>query len=520
MTRPRFSRVGRATLILLVFFAVDKVLAFVRQVLIARTFGLSPELDAFNAANNLPDLLYAFISGGALAMAFIPVLSEVLTQEGRSAMWRLFSQVANLAFAVTAGLALVIALFAEEVVRWRFGIAPGFAPEWQDLTVRLLRLDLLGTLIFSLSGMVSAGLYAQQHFWLPALAPVMYNLGQIFGIAVLAPENGLRLGPLTLPGLGLGIYGLVYGVLMGALLHLGVQIPGLWRFGFRWWPELTLRAPRVIQVLRLMGPRILTIFFVHLIFLARDNLASHLGVGAVTALAYGWFIMQVPETLLGTTLGLALLPTLSEYSARADWAGYTRTLNQGVRAIIALTVPVAGVLAVALPALLGVLGLQFQDTQLVVATTRAYLLGMTGHALLELAARGFYARQKALPPLAASLLNTTVYVLLALLFGSRLGAVGIALSNALAFTGEALLLLGLTARSHPRVLRLNGTWWRTLAALALGAGGAAVLLRVLGNGLLAGLVATLVGGGLALPWMLYEIYPLFAPRLGLRKARA
>ncbi len=512
MSRRRASRlstVGKATVILAVFFAVDKVLAFVRQVLIARTFGLSPELDAFNAANNLPDLLYALISGGALAMAFIPVLSEVLTQEGRPAMWRLFSQVANLAFAVTAGLSVLIALFAAPLVRWELGIAPGFDPAGQALTIRLLRLNLIGTLIFSLSGLVSAGLYANQHFWLPALAPVMYNLGQIFGVAVLAPTEGLRLGPVALPGLGLGIYGLLYGVIVGALLHLGVQVPGLVRHGFRWWPELTWRAPRVGQVLRLMGPRVLTMLFIQLIFLARDNLASRLGVGAVTALAYGWFIMQVPETLLGTTLGLALLPTLSEYSARRDWSGYTGALNRGVRAVVAMTVPVAVVLGVVLPHLLGVLGLNFQDTQLVVATTRAYLAGMTGHALLELAARGFYARQDARTPLLASAWNTAAYLALAILFGRSLGAAGIALANALAFTSEAALLLYLTARRYPRVVRLDGTWWRTALSALGGGGGAWLVLYGLGGGLVAGVLATAVGGLLALPWLVPEIRGLF-----------
>ncbi len=508
MTRG-FSRVGRATLILALFFTIDKALAFVRQVLIAREFGLSADIDAFNAANNLPDLLFALISGGALAMAFIPVLSEVLTREDRAAMWRLFSRVANLTFTVTAALAVLIALFAGPLVRWELGIAPGFSPEMQALTVRLLRLNLIGTLIFSLSGLVSAGLYANQHFWLPALAPVMYNLGQIFGIAVLAPGEGLRLGPVALPGLGLGVYGLLYGVILGALLHLGVQVPGLLRYGFRWWPELTWRAPRVRQVLRLMGPRVATMFFIQLVFLARDNLASRLGTGAVTALAYGWFIMQVPETLLGTTMGLALLPTLSELSARQDWTGYASTLNRGLRAVIALTVPAAVVLGVSLPGLLGVLGLNFADTRLVVATTRAYLAGMTGHALLELAARGFYARQDARTPLLAAGLNTAAYLTLAVLFGRSLGAVGIGLANALAFTSEAALLLGLTARRDPRVLHLGGTWWRTLLAAGLGGGAAWAVLRLEGTGLLAGLLAAALGGLLALPWMWPDLRSLF-----------
>jgi putative peptidoglycan lipid II flippase len=121
-------------------------------VIIARQFGLSAELDSFNVANNLPDMLFALISGGALAMAFIPVLSEVLTQDGRKQAWDLFSRIANLAFIVTAGFCSVIALLASPIVRWELGIAPGFERSQQELVVSLMRLNLIATLIFSISG--------------------------------------------------------------------------------------------------------------------------------------------------------------------------------------------------------------------------------------------------------------------------------------------------------------------------------------------------------------------------------
>ncbi len=447
-------------------------------------------MDAFNAANNVPDMLFALISGGALAMAFIPVLSEVLTVEGRPAMWGLFSRIANLAFLVTGSLALLVALLARPLVA--LVIAPGFSPELQVLTVNLMRLDLLALLIFSLSGLVAASLYANQHFLLPAMAPVLYNLGQIVGILFFVPRWG--------------IYGLVYGVILGALMHLGIQVPGLLRFGFQWLPRLEIRHPRVLQVLRLMGPRVATMFFIQLIFIARDHLASFLGSGAVTALAYGWFIMQVPETLLGTAAGLVLLPTFSELWARRDVVGFRRTVNLGIRTVLALNLSAAAVLAAALPTLLPILGLNFQDTQLVVWTARAYLAGMAGHALLELVARSFYAQQDAVTPLAASAFNTFLYLTLALLFGRRLGAVGIGLANSLAFTTEAVLLLFLLARRHPGIGHLEGTAWRTLAAVVLGGGVVFLLARGFPEaGILEGLLFTMIGTGIALIWIWPEV---------------
>ena len=187
------KHVARSSLIIAVFFAFDKVLGFLRQVLIARQFGLSYEIDVFNAANNIPDMLSALISGGALGVALIPVLSEYLDRHGRPAAWDLFSRILNLAFLATAALSLVIMVFAQPMVSKL--IAPGFPAEQQKLTTELLRLDLVAILIFSISGLVMAGLQANQHFLLPALAPGLYNIGQIFGVAVLAPEQRAQFWP-------------------------------------------------------------------------------------------------------------------------------------------------------------------------------------------------------------------------------------------------------------------------------------------------------------------------------------
>ncbi len=231
--------------------------------IISRQYADSVQLlDTFNAANNLPDVLFALISGGALAMAFIPLMSEYLTTKGRAAAWDLFSRVANLAFVVTGSIALLVAIFAEPIVNAEIGIAPGFGAEQRQLLAELMRLNLVGTVIFSISGLVMASLQANQHFLLPAMAPIMYNVGQIFGAIFLVPR--------------FGIYGLVYGVILGAVLHLLIQIPALFRYEFKWTPALDLRHTGLIEALKLLGPRLLTMFGIQLIVIARDNIASWL----------------------------------------------------------------------------------------------------------------------------------------------------------------------------------------------------------------------------------------------------
>ena len=499
------SRFARSTLIVAVFFGLEKVLGFVRQVIIARQFGLSPELDAFNAANNFPDLLFALISGGALAIAFIPVLSETLQKQDRQAAWDLFSRIANLVFLITGGLALVLALLAGPIVRNM--VTPGFSLSQQNLVTQIMRLDLIATLLFSISGLVIAGLQANQHFLLPAMAPSMYDLGMLFGVLILAPQTGYHIGPITLPAFGMGVFGLVYGSIIGAFMFLAIQLPGLIRYKFHWTPAINLHHEGVRKVLRLMGPRVLTVLFIQLVFLATDNIASWLVPGSVTALVYGWLFMQVPETLVGTAIGTVLLPTISEQVARVDMQAFQQSLNRAMRIILALTIPAAVLVMVGVRPLVGVLGFDVAGTELVVWVTRGFLVGLMGHSLIEVASRAFYAQQQALVPLGTSFLAMLLFVILAIGLGYTLGAPGIALANGLAFTGEAALLWYLLNRRFSGVVAVRNTLIRAIP-VALTAGLLVYGLLRLSlpiSGVILAVLALGVGGLLVLPFILPEL---------------
>lgn len=452
------------------FFALDKVLAFLRQIIIGRMFGLSTELDAFNVANNIPDLLFALITGGALAVAFIPVLTEVLTTKGRGEAWKLFSRVANLAFLVTGVLSVLVAFSADWLVGWELGIAPGFNQTDQALVTELMRLNLIATMIFSISGLVMAGLQANQHFFFPAIAPLLYNAGQIFGATVLSPTEGLRVGSFQLPAFGLGVHGLVYGVIIGAVLHLLIQVPGLLRYQFKWTAGFGLRDPSVAKVMRLMVPRLANMGIIQLIFLVRDNLASRLEVGTVTALAYGWMIQQVPETLVGTAIGTALLPTLSEHFSKGEHVQFTQTVSKALRVLLAITLPTAAIMAIGLrPLLVLAFGYDQAGTDLLLWVTRGYLLGLTGHCLLELAARSFYARQNAVIPLLGAILNVTIYIGLGSVLYRSLGGPGISLTDAIAFTCQAVFLIIILFARGERPSAVGATFLRATLAAVLSA---------------------------------------------------
>ncbi len=493
----KLSFLARTSLIIAFFFFIDKVLAFVRVGIISRQYADSIQLlDTFNAANNLPDVLFALISGGALAMAFIPLMSDYLTTKGRAAAWDLFSRVANLAFVVTGSIALLIAIFAEPIVNAEVGIAPGFGAEQRQLLAELMRLNLVGTIIFSISGLVMASLQANQHFILPAMAPIMYNVGQIIGAIFLVPR--------------FGIHGLVYGVILGAAFHLLIQIPALFKYEFKWTPALDLRHTCLLQALKLLGPRLLTMFGIQLIVIARDNIASRLDqVGAVTSLTYGWMIMQVPETLLGTAIATAMLPTLAEFAAREDWKEFHLAVERALRILIALTIPVAAVLAAGVnPLVRAVFGFDAETSTLITWTTRAYLLTLTGFSIQEIAARSFYARKEPMFPLYAVILRLVLFVAIGvagLTFFKHIGAPIIALAE-LALLIESIVLFGwLSKRTHEPLRVWSAVGKGVIAALIGGVTAYGLAVIVPGSAVLTSLLGMVIGGLVALPSIWSEI---------------
>ncbi len=491
----KFSFLARTSILIATFFGLDKALAFVRVGIIARIYtdevGL---LDVFNSANNVPDVLFALISGGALAMAFIPLMSEYFTTKGRAEAWDLFSRVANLAFIVTGSIAILVFIFAQQIVD--NVIVPGFTAEQRVLVAELMRLNLVSTIIFSISGLVMASLQANQHFLLPALAPTMYNVGQIIGALVFVPRFGIQ--------------GLVYGVILGAALHLAVQLPALSKFGFKWTPALDLRNTGLLEALKLLFPRLLTMGGIQMIVIARDYLASLTGQeGAVTSLAFGWMIMQVPETLLATSIATAMLPTLSEFASRDQWHDFRLAIERALRVLIALTIPIAAVMAAGInPLVHAVFGFDAATSTLITWTTRAYLITLTGFSIQEVAARSFYARMEPMFPLYAVILRLTLFIgigYLGITFFKHIGAPIIAFAE-IALLIESIILFGWLSNRMREPIVVWGAVVKGLVAAVIGGVTAyALALYIPGSAVLTALLGMTIGGLICLPIIWSEI---------------
>jgi putative peptidoglycan lipid II flippase len=425
------GKVARSATTVMALLGVAKIVGLFRQQLIASTFGTGSNYDAYTAAFAAPDLLFTLISGGALAHAFIPIFSGFLTRGERDGARDLVSGVTNTLFLVAAVLSAIVALAAPLLVAAQWGIAPGYAPDVQALTINLLRIILFSTVVFAISSLFSGVLHAHQHFLLPAVAPLMYDLGIVGGLYFLVPR--------------LGIYGLAWGAVIGSLLHVGVQVPGLlyyrvgWRFALGW------RNPDLRRVGILMLPRIIDLLMARASLKWFDtNLASRLSEGSVSALkGYAWPLMQVPQTLIGTAIGIVIFPTMAELAAREDGEGQRLALSGSLRAIFSLTIPAAvGLLVLGRP----IIRILFErgeftaeSTSLVFFALQFYALGLITHSMLEVVARAFFAQQDTLTPLLVSFFTTALNIALALWLVRPLLHGGLALANSIAIGVESLI---------------------------------------------------------------------------------
>ncbi len=451
MNDTTFSRrrhIARNVLVVAGCFGLAAAAGVFRNIVIARTFGIGAELDAYYAAFKLPDLLFTVVAGGALATAFIPVFADYVAAEDRSGAWQLASAVINWVILVTTAAALLAGLAAPWLTRTL--VAPGFTPSQQAETADVMRIVLLSSVIFGVSSVLGSALNGLKHFLLPALAPVVYPLGITAGALWLAPAWGAA--------------GLAAGAVIGAILHLAIKIPALLRTGFRWQPVLHA-GDGVHAVMVLMGPRILDLGVFHLTLLVTTNLASRLGPGSVSALEWGWDAMQLPETIIGTAFGLVAFPTLAELAARGDRDGLRSTLGESLRTVLSLAVPAAcGLILLGRP----LLALLYQRgafdaaaTEAVATALRFYCLGLASHACLELAARAFFAQKDTVTPLLLATGSAALNIMLALLLMGPLQHGGLALANSIAVTLEVLALLWILRK------RLDGVQGReTLLALA------------------------------------------------------
>lgn len=459
LRRARSGALG-SSLIVMGGFVLSRVTGLLRDIVATYLFGTSAEAAAYRAAFGVVDLLYLVIIGGALGSSFIPVFIELWERDGRERAWRLASAVVSWALIVLAGASLVIFLSAPWLVRWLYG-GEGFDEATLALTVQLTRLFLLSPLLLGLGGLAMAALNARDRFALPALAPTVYNLGIIAGAA---------LGP----ALGIGIWGMAWGVVAGALLYLLVQIPGLRAIGMELRPQLGRGAEEVGRVARQMGPRVLGQAAAHISVVVTLALAARLADGSakVAGLGYAFGLMMLPYGVFSLSLSQVAFPRLARLVAEGRRDELAADVRRTLGTILWLTLPAAAaLLALGFPAARALYERGAFDAlslQYTVSALAGYALALPAFAASEILIRSFYAMQRTWTPVLVGLLQVGLNLGLGFtLMQAGNDVAALALAFSVANNVEALLLLVLLAWALPGIWR-DGALWRTVAAALAG----------------------------------------------------
>lgn len=436
--RATTGALARASLLLSVAFLVSRAFGYVRVAVLADTYGVGPELDAFYAAFRLPDLVYQLVAAGALTSGLVPVLAGLIATDQRPRARRVVT---------TLGLTVTIAVTAFTVVVWLLApaivpvITPGFDDAQLAETIELTRVMLAGPIFLALGSVASSWLNAQDRFGAGAMTPVAYNLGIIGGVLLLAPS--------------MGIMGAAWGVIAGSLCYaLAAWISAAYR---RLLPARQVaRDPEVGRALRMMLPRMLGLGASQLALTVMTALATGLPAGSVAAFATAQVLLALPLGLVGVPLGIVMLPSMSREVALGNLGEYRRMLTAALRVLLLV---MAGIAAVGIAIAEPMVGILFPSTAgdgtaPIIASALAILLaGLPAHALIAVLARACYARGDTRMPVAWAIVAVLIDVVAGILLVGPLGLVGIGLAVAVGAWVEALGLMLALRRDAGLLLR-------------------------------------------------------------------
>lgn len=412
---------------------LSRLLGLIRDRLLTHQFGAGAVLDTYYAAFRIPDFIFNLLVLGVLSAAFIPIFTDFFSKSHERA-WEFMNRTLSTFGAALAGISLIGILFAPYLTLL---VAPGFEGEKFDTTVMLTRIMMLSPLLMGLSSAIGGALQSLKKFLIYALAPIMYNLGIIFGILFFVPLFGTT--------------GLAIGVVIGAALHLLIQFPALRDSGYRFHWLFNWKHPDITSLISLMGPRIVALAAAQINLIVLTIFASTLGDGAVSIFNLANNIQSLPIGIIAISYAVAAFPVMSQYAADENPDGLAKTIGATIRMILAWIIPIS-VLFIVLRAqwVRIILGSGAFDWDATVATADAlgfFALGILGQSLVQVLARGFYAIKNTRIPALVGISSVAVGIVLAYILKDTMGVAGLALAFAVQSTVQAALLLVLLNHS-------------------------------------------------------------------------
>jgi len=398
-SKPSESVISAAFVVTMAGLA-SRLLGLLRDRFLASTFGAGDTLDVYYAAFRVPDLIYNLLILGALSAAFIPVFTGLISKEQKEEAWKMANGILNLAIVFILSFSALLAIFAPQVMKI---ITPGFSDEKLQSVILFTRIMFLSPLFLGISGIFGGILTSFKRFLIYSVAPLLYNIGIIFGILVFVRFWG----PV----------GLAWGVVFGAAMHMLFQYPAAKFLGFKfnWDLKATFSNTDVKRVLFLMIPRVMGIAVSQINLLVITIFASLLASGSLAIFNFAQNLQSVPLGLIGVSFSIAVFPVLSSLSARKEKAEFTKAFSETFRQIMFFIIPISIFMLVLraqiVRVILGTGEFDWKDTVLTFQCLEIFVLSLFAQCLTQLLARSFYALHDTKTPFYVALASEMINIL-------------------------------------------------------------------------------------------------------------
>ncbi len=437
MIRLLYSKINSITIAALAIAGssmLSRFLGIFRDRILAGEFGAGKTLDVYYAAFRIPDLIFNLLVLGALSAGFIPVFTKLINKpqnkvkkflHKETEAWELASIIINIiaiSLIVLCGLGII---FAPLIMKL---IAPGFDVHQKEITANLTRIMFLSPIFLGISSVLGGILQSFKRFFVYSLSPIFYNIGIIFGALYLVPI--------------FGVYGLAWGVVIGAFMHMFIQLPAVLKLGFKYVPKLDLKNKYVRQIGKMMVPRTLSLAVSQLNLVVITIIASTLTSGSLAIFNFANNLQSFPIGIFGISFAVAAFPTLSAVSNNKDklTQNFSLVFRQILFFIVPSTVLLLTLRAQIIRVILGTGQFDWEDTILTIQTLGFFSVSLFAQATLPLLIRTFYARRNSLTPFLAGLAATVINILLSWFLAPLLGVAGLALAFSLSSIANFLLL--------------------------------------------------------------------------------
>jgi putative peptidoglycan lipid II flippase len=447
------KRLATAAAFLVLATMGSRVLGLVREIVMVTYLGLGPDMGAFTVASKVPNLVRTLLADTALSAAFIPVFSGLLEKRHRREAWQVAYTVTVMATVILGLVTVIGIIFAPTVVKL---VAPGFGkdPAIVSLTIHLMRIQFPTVVIMGIAGIFMGILNSYDHFALPALAQIVWNLVIIAGIMILSGSRGVT--------------ALSWSFLLGTMVQLLMQVPAVWIRRWRrsrqpvWVAEggrsiyeastfspwrLDLRNPAVRRVGLLIGPVILSLGVINFNAFIDTIVGTLISIPAPAYIDKAFRLFQLPQGVFAIAIGTVLFPAFSRHAAAGRMKELREDLSTGLRQIFFTTLPFAAFFAVlALPTVRLIYEhgkVTAGEAEMVASALTFFSVGMAFVSVNTLLNRAFYSIQKPWLPLITGVVNLALNAGLDLAFYKPLGVGGITLSTSLVslFNFFALMFL-------------------------------------------------------------------------------